>query len=49
MSILSFFLVHDTKFALCVNLRVGQPLLAVPGCPHNIGVAKADSQEWLSY
>src|SRR5271169_1423866 len=28
-----FFCVHDTNFALCVNLPVGQPLLAVPGCP----------------
>jgi len=29
---------------------VGQPLLAVLlAAPHNLGTAKADSQEWLSY
>jgi hypothetical protein len=49
MSILSNFRAHDINFALWVNLHVGQPLLAVPGCLNNIGTSKEDSQEWLSY
>ena len=49
MSILSYFRVLDSDFALWVNLRLGQPLLAVLGRPHCIATSKADSQEWLSY